>query len=72
MPGTFRVDQNALYGFIKVNHPNALYGQQHMKSLSEVKMISLHAYNKGTDQTVLSSTQPGQRICHSFSVKYIL
>ena len=34
-------------------------------------MKSLHANNKDTDQTVLPSTQAGQHICHSFSVKYI-
>ena len=34
-------------------------------------MKSLHVNNKGTDQTALPSTQPGQHICHSFSVKYI-
>ena len=56
---------------LKLNHPKTLYDQQHIKSLT-AKIKSLHANNKGPDQTALPSTQPGQHICHSFSVKYIL
>ena len=47
--------------------------QRHYTASSlEAKMKSLHANNKGTHQTALSSTQPGQHIRHSFSAKYIL
>ena len=48
---------------ITFNHPKALYGQQHIKSSSYAA-----CNNKGTDKTALPSTQPGQHICHSFSI----
>ena len=50
---------------------SAVFIKQHIKSSSYAKMKSLYANNKGTDQTALPSTQPGQNICHLFSVKYI-